>query len=337
MTFETKIISGEKAAKQAGDIIRNGGLVAIPTETVYGLAANALSPAAVASIFTVKGRPQDNPLIVHISQIDEWAPLVSHLPDIAIKLGNHFWPGPLTIILEKSDVVPLETTGGLSSVAVRIPQHAVARNIISAAGVPVAAPSANLSGKPSPTTAGHCYHDLGGKIPLVVDGGACQVGIESTVLSLLNENVPTVLRPGAITAEQIEDVTGLKVQVASFAEGERVLSPGQKYRHYSPKAPLIAVKGDLDDLRAALVNAPIGSVSLVFAEDVDKVDTPCIAYGKDGDAQSLAHGLFYALREADRLAPTAIYIRMPDRDILGIEGVINRIERAVSSDTNNVK
>lgn len=192
---------------RAGEILRAGGLVAIPTETVYGLAANALDPEAVKGIFKAKGRPGDNPLIVHITEVSQWAPLVSSLPGRALKLAERYWPGPLTIILPKSPLVPYETSGGLDTVAVRCPSHPAARAVINAAGVPLAAPSANISGRPSPTTFAHTYEDLSGLVDAVLDGGDCQVGVESTVVSLCGD-VPRLLRPGGVTEGQLRSVLG---------------------------------------------------------------------------------------------------------------------------------
>lgn len=227
-------------------ILREGGLAAIPTETVYGLAANALDPDAVNSIFKAKGRPNDNPLIVHISEVEEIYPLVTSFPDKAKALVDAFWPGPLTIILPKSDIVPKEVCPRLETVAVRMPSHPVARAIIKAAGVPLAAPSANSSGLPSPTKASHVIDDMNGKIHAIVDGGESSVGVESTVITLATE-VPMLLRPGGITPEQIESVIGpIEINPAvleELPEGEVAASPGMKYKHYSPEAQVYIIKG----------------------------------------------------------------------------------------------
>ena len=216
----------------------------IPTETVYGLAANALDGATVKKIYAAKGRPSDNPLIVHISQFSQLAPLVREVPQAAKKLADAFWPGPLTIILPKSDLVPQETSGGLSTVAVRCPSHPTARAVIDAAGVPLAAPSANLSGKPSPTTFRHVQEDLTGRVDALFDGGDCAVGVESTVLTLA-EGTPRILRPGGITLSQLQSVLGnVEVDPAvlhQLEQGKKAASPGMKYKHYSPKADVVIV------------------------------------------------------------------------------------------------
>ena len=229
----------------AADIIKNGGIVAMPTETVYGLAADALNGEAVAKIFKAKGRPMDNPLIVHISDIKQIDMLVSEFPDKAKKLAEKFWPGPLTIVLPKSDIIPDEVSAGLSTVAIRFPSHPVAHELI-AKSSPIAAPSANLSGSPSPTTVRHVLADMDGRIDAIVDGGDCEVGVESTVITLA-EDVPTLLRPGGVTLEQLRAEIGeVKVHPAvlkSLGKGMKASSPGMKYKHYSPKAEVILLRG----------------------------------------------------------------------------------------------
>ncbi len=232
--------------KTAAAILRDGGLVGIPTETVYGLGANGLDPEAVAHIFEAKGRPQDNPLILHIPSADWLERYCQDIPGVAYKLANQFWPGPMTMILKRKDNVPDVVTAGLDTVGMRCPDHAVCRGIIAAADVPVAAPSGNLSGRPSPTTAEHMLEDMDGKIDAIVDGGACTVGVESTIIDLTC-TPPRLLRPGGITLEQLESVLGeVAVDAAvrrKMGEGEKPRAPGMKYRHYAPKAPVTVVKG----------------------------------------------------------------------------------------------
>ena len=229
----TILLKGDRPQdlKKAGELLRAGGLVAIPTETVYGLAANALDGAAVKAIYQAKGRPSDNPLIVHICDFGQLPPLVREVPEAAKQLAQAFWPGPLTIILKKSDLVPTETSGGLDTVAVRFPAHPVAQAVIREAGVPLAAPSANLSGRPSPTTFAHVEEDLTGRVDALVDGGDCAVGVESTVITLA-EGVPKVLRPGGVTVAQLREVLGrVEVDPAvlhKLEEGKRAASPGMK-------------------------------------------------------------------------------------------------------------
>ena len=248
----TKLITekdGEKGLDEAARLLKDGELVAIPTETVYGLAANALDGNAVKNIFVAKGRPQDNPLIVHIAEIDEILPLVKNFDERARALAEAYWPGPLTMILPKSDIIPNEVCAGLDTVAIRMPSHPIAHGIIKKCGFPLAAPSANTSGKPSPTTAAHVMNDMDGKIAAVVDGGSCSVGVESTVVTLACP-VPRVLRPGGVTPDQLRAVLGeVEIDKAVFKaleSGEKVLSPGMKYKHYSPNAHVIIVKGDFD-------------------------------------------------------------------------------------------
>ncbi len=330
--METKVLSAAlpEGIKLAGQLLRQGELVAIPTETVYGLAANALDPAAVPKIFAVKGRPQDNPLIVHISNLEMWKTLVTALPQDALTLAKHFWPGPLTIILPKSDIIPAVTSAGLSTVGVRMPSHKAALAIIEAAGVPLAGPSANLSGSPSPTEVAHCVQDLSGKIPLIIDGGSCDVGIESTVISLVDD--PIVLRPGAITPEQISQALGKEVAVshtvtAPLSQDEAPESPGMKYRHYSPKAKVIIVEGSLTAFNQFLLGTDPKAYALIFAEDAPSCPRPYVVYGTEADSLSQAKGLFTSLRKLDELGAKIVYARKPDSSGVGL-GVYNRMLRA---------
>ncbi|NLL70874.1 MAG: threonylcarbamoyl-AMP synthase [Epulopiscium sp.] len=236
--------------QQAGKILASGGIVAFPTETVYGLGANALDPKAVEKIFKAKGRPSDNPLIVHISSQEALSALVSEIPPVAIPLMKHFWPGPLTLIFPKSSIIPKEITGGLSTVGIRYPVHPIAQKVIQAAQVPIAAPSANLSGKPSPTKAEHVIHDLKGKVDMIIDGGCSAIGLESTVLDITGE-IPMILRPGGITQDMIEAVVG-PILLDPALESRREVSqatvpkaPGMKYKHYAPKAQVEVIVGEV--------------------------------------------------------------------------------------------
>ncbi len=228
-----------KNIETAAGFLKRGGVVAIPTETVYGLAADALNPMAVKSIFEAKGRPSDNPLIVHVSSFEMVNALLAEpMPENAKKLAEKYWPGPLTMIFKKSSIVPDETSGGLNTVAVRFPSHPIAHAVIEKANLPIAAPSANISGKPSPTTAQHCIDDLTGKVDAIIDGGSCGVGVESTVLSFAEET-PILLRPGAVTAEMISEIIGeIKIHNAVYSQlknNEQASSPGMKYKHYAPR------------------------------------------------------------------------------------------------------
>lgn len=236
----------ENGTQYAGRVIRSGGLVAFPTETVYGLGANGLDGDAVNRIFEAKGRPNDNPLILHIAKKSDVKDLWAHVPKLANTLMDTFWPGPLTMIFNKADEVPYEVTAGLETVAVRMPSDKTARLLIQKSGVPIAAPSANRSGRPSPTTAQHVLDDMDGRIPLILDGGPCKYGVESTVLSLVGE--PTILRPGAITREMLEAVIG-PVRLAPsilkpLGEREIAASPGMKYKHYAPDAEVRVIEGE---------------------------------------------------------------------------------------------
>lgn len=231
--------------RQAAKIIRSGKLVAFPTETVYGIGANALDPYAVKRIFVAKGRPSDNPLIVHISDIADLGILVDHIPESSFDVIDKFWPGPLTIVFKKSKIVPKIVTGGLDTVAIRMPKNKIANMLIAESGTPIAAPSANIAGKPSPTTAKHVINDLSGRISMVLDGGPTKIGIESTVIDL-SRNTPMLLRPGGITLEQLQKVLG-KIAIHPIIYGKKTKSahrsPGMKYRHYSPRAKIILIQG----------------------------------------------------------------------------------------------
>lgn len=249
--MKTKIF-GKEGISEAAEILRGGGLVAFPTETVYGLGGNGLDKEAAKKIYAAKGRPSDNPLILHVSSIEEVYPLVKALPEKAKKLMEAFWPGPLTLVLPKSDLVPKESTGGLETVALRSPENALTLDLIRACGFPIAGPSANLSGRPSPTEASHVFEDLGGRIEGILEDGAVGIGVESTIVDL-SENCPTLLRPGAITIEDLEEVLGEKVAIdptllgKSMAEGFTPKAPGMKYRHYAPKAEMILFKKKEED------------------------------------------------------------------------------------------
>jgi len=235
-----------EALAEPARVLREGGTVAFPTETVYGLGANALDPLAVGKIFAAKGRPSDNPLIVHIARLDELAAVVREVPDAVSALAGAFWPGPLTLVLPKSDLIPASVTAGLDTVGVRMPSHPVASALIEKAGVPVAAPSANVSGRPSPTTAQHVWADLAGRVDVIVDGGPAGIGVESTVLDLTGD-APTVLRPGGVSLEQLAAVVpGVRAldDFGGVTDVESPRSPGLKHRHYSPRAPLKLFIGD---------------------------------------------------------------------------------------------
>ena len=316
--MNTMMLSSADAATPAiaAEMIRSGELVAIPTETVYGLGANGLDEAAVAKIFEAKGRPQDNPLILHISGPEQIELFCHHIPQKAYDLAEAFWPGPLTIVLPARDNVPKRTTGGLSTVAVRCPDNDVTREIIRLSGVPIAAPSANISGKPSTTTAAHVLHDHDGKIAAIVDGGPCRVGVESTIVDL-TEKRPRLLRPGGIGPEELIAILGDlvvdKAVTAQIDKDEVVKAPGMKYRHYAPSEPVVIVSGSREKA-AAYIRAHFepGDRVLCFEEELPLYEgcNP-LSYGLEADVNTLSAGLFAALRELDDPSIHQVYARCP--------------------------
>ena len=316
--MKTLYLSAEAAetAQIAAELIQQGELVAIPTETVYGLGANGLDENAVIKIFEAKGRPQDNPLILHLSEAAEMEKYCQNIPESAFLLAEKFWPGPLTMVLPARSCVPKRTTGGLDTVAVRCPDSAITRQIIRLAGVPLAAPSANISGKPSTTTAEHVRHDHDGRIAAIVDGGACRVGVESTIVDL-TESPARLLRPGGITPEQLVEVLGqLTVDKAVTAQIDKdavVKAPGMKYKHYAPDCAVIIVSGHRD-AAAKYIHGQYqpGDRVLCFEEELP-LYTQCapLAYGKEADVNTLSAGLFAALRELDDPAVKRVFARCP--------------------------
>ena len=318
----------------AARIIRRGGLVAIPTETVYGLGSNGLDEKAVASIFEAKGRPQDNPLILHVAESAEMEKFCHSIPASAYALAEKFWPGPLTMVLPARPIVPKRTTGGLDTVAVRCPDNDTTRAIIRLAGVPIAAPSANLSGKPSTTTAAHVLHDHDGKIDAIVDGGPCRVGVESTIVDLTDSR-PRLLRPGGITPEQLKEVLGdLVIDKAVTAQIDRdavVKAPGMKYRHYAPAEPVVIVAGSREKAAAYIRrHFTPGDRVLCFAEELPLYHGCApLAYGSEGDVSSLSAGLFAALRELDDPAIHQVFARCPEGGGMAY-AVQNRLKKAAA-------
>ncbi len=328
--METKIFStSEQDIEKAGEIIRSGGLVAFPTETVYGLGANALDSDAVKKIYAAKGRPSDNPLIVHVAKKEDIAPLVKEITPKAQALIDAFFPAPLTVILKKSDIIPDATSGGLDTVAIRMPKNEIARKVIAASGVPVAAPSANTSGLPSPTKAKYVIDDMLGKIDGIIDGGDCEVGVESTVITLATD-APTILRPGAVTKEMLEAVIGeVKISHAVLDElgkNEVAASPGMKYKHYAPKAKVILVNAEKADYES-FVNSKTDAFALCF--DGDNVKIPRVTYGSEDNDEAQARELFDALRRLDELGAKRVYARMPHKDGVAM-AVYNRLIRAAA-------
>lgn len=317
-----------ESAEKAAEIMAAGGVVGIPTETVYGLAADARNESAVRSIFRAKGRPQDNPLIVHISAIEQLGPLVREVPELALRIAERFWPGPLTMIFPKSDVIPRATSGGLDTVAVRMPRSPAARAIIDACGFPLAAPSANLSGSPSPTTAQHVLRDMDGRIPLIIDGGECDCGVESTVLCFPAADRVRILRPGGVTAEMLSELCAVDIDPAVTSEppkGAKVLSPGMKYKHYSPKAEVFIVNAHGKRFRDWCLAHAKGKTLALSADPVEHGMFRC--FGRDGQEQ--AHRLFALLREADDQGAQTVYVEIPSKDGIGL-AVYNRLLRAAA-------
>lgn len=318
----------------AVELLKNGEIVAIPTETVYGIAGDARRGDVVKKIFEAKGRPQDNPLIVHISDMEMLPRVVSSVPEDAKKLADAFWPGPLTIIMPKSPNISKENCAGLDSVGVRMPSDPVAHAIIAQSGIPLGAPSANLSGKPSPTSAEDVFADMDGRLPLIIDGGICARGVESTVISVL-EDTPVLLRPGFVTKEEMEYVLQKPILVSSaivdkLPEGEQPRSPGMKYKHYAPKANITIVEGDIDVFAAYVdEHGGDGVWTLCFCGDEERLSAPCITYGREDDPAGQAQRLFSALRELDKNGAQTVYARCPSRDGIGL-AVFNRLIRAAA-------
>ena len=334
---DTKQIKDEELA-EAAQILRDGGLVAFPTETVYGLGANALDEAAAKKIYAAKGRPSDNPLIAHISCLEELKPLVAYIPEAGRKLAEAYWPGPLTMVFPKSDIVPYGTTGGLDTVAVRMPSDPVANRLIKLAGVPVAAPSANISGRPSPTTAQHVWQDMEGKIEMILDGGPVGIGVESTIVDVSGD-VPTLLRPGAITMEMLRETVG-RVEIDPAIQAPpsadlRPKAPGMKYRHYAPHADLQLVEGETDKV-VETINALVkeklaeGKKVGVICTDETKDRFPqgeVRSVGLRAKEETIAHNLFAVLREFDDLDVDCIYSESFSKDHLG-QAIMNRLTKA---------
>ncbi len=329
-----------EAVALAARLFARGELVGFPTETVYGLGANALEREAVLSIFAAKGRPADNPLIVHIWSRDQMEGLC-RIPEGAEALMDAFWPGPLTLLFPRTERIPDEVTAGLPTVAVRMPSMPCTRELLKAAGLPIAAPSANRSGRPSPTTAAHVLEDMDGRIPLILDGGACQVGLESTVLDL-TRGEPTILRPGGITREMAEEVLHRKVALAGsilrpLQPDEKALSPGMRYRHYAPKGEVTLVEGSGDEVirtlrERCLADRAAGrrSCVLCFTEHLSRLrDCDPHDIGSREDGAQVAHRLFDVLRKLDREGMETVYSEVLPPEGVGL-AVMNRLGRAAA-------
>ena len=352
--MRTKIF-GKEGISEAAEILKQGGLVAFPTETVYGLGGNGLDKEAAKKIYAAKGRPSDNPLILHVSSIEEVYPLVKALPEKAKKLMETFWPGPLTLVLPKSDLVPKESTGGLETVALRSPENALTLSLIRACGFPIAGPSANLSGRPSPTEASHVFEDLGGRIEGILEDGAVGIGVESTIVDL-SENCPTLLRPGAITIKDLEELLGEKVAIdptllgKNMAEGFTPKAPGMKYRHYAPKADMILFKkkeeeenglrSGQEDIAKSILSygekefsvSPEKKIWILCGEDTaslyegDGRFTVKIL-GRREEPLSMTHNLFRLLRQADEEGVELILGECYSEEGVGF-ALMNRLKKA---------
>ena len=331
----------DEELEEACRILQKGGLVAFPTETVYGLGGDAMYSEASAKIYAAKGRPSDNPLIVHIADMDALEDIAQSVPEAAVKLADHFWPGPLTMIFPKKEAVPKSTTGGLETVAVRMPSHPAARALIRESGVYIAAPSANTSGRPSPTKAEHVKEDLDGRIDMILDGGAVGIGLESTIVDL-STGVPTILRPGYITGEMLEDVLG-EVQVDPAILSQKMnpnivaKAPGMKYRHYAPKGQMTIIEGDtgkvVDEInRLVKEKTDEGCSVAVIATEETKDAYACAnvrSVGSRATEGSIAAGLYDILREMDHIGAEYIYAESFEKDTLG-KAIMNRMLKAAA-------
>lgn len=332
-----KLLKDESAhayIDEAAEILKNGGLVAFPTETVYGLGGMAVYADAARKIYAAKGRPSDNPLIIHIADPED-AERYANTCELYYRLAAAFMPGPLTVILPKKDTIPYEVTGGLDTVAVRCPAHPIARALIEKAGEAIAAPSANLSGSPSPTSAQHVISDLFGRVEGIIDGGECDIGLESTIVALRDGGL-ILLRPGAITADALscvcENVEIAPAVTEALAENERPLSPGMKYRHYAPKAPLVLLDGDDEPVLSYMYRMQNSErcVVICYSEELDFLrNERLISIGSKDDPAEQAKNLFAALRKADEMDGEIVYAHLPKKDGMGL-ALYNRLIRAAA-------
>lgn len=337
----------DEELQEACKILQQGGLVAFPTETVYGLGGDALRPEASAKIYEAKGRPSDNPLIVHVADMEALEDVAQNIPGAAYKLARHFWPGPLTMIFSKKEKVPKSTTGGLDTVAVRMPSHPIARALIRESGVYIAAPSANTSGRPSPTKAEHVQEDLDGRIDMIIDGGAVGIGLESTIVDM-STGVPTILRPGYITKEMLEEVLG-QVQVDPAILARKIdpnivaKAPGMKYRHYAPKGQMTIVEGDTEKVIEAINTfcrdkMKEGRSVAVIATEETRGRYQCDNIRSIGSRKtegSIAAGLYDILREMDHIGAEYIFAESFEQDSLG-KAIMNRMLKAAAYHVINV-
>jgi L-threonylcarbamoyladenylate synthase len=334
----------DSTLKGAAEVIRNGGLVVFPTETVYGLGGDATNPNAAKKIFTAKGRPKDNPLIIHLADYRD-AEKYTYTTELYYKLAERFMPGPLTVILRSRDIIPKETRGGLDTVAVRCPSNPIASALIRLSGVPIAAPSANLSGSPSPTSASHVIEDMNGRVDVIIDGGSSDFGLESTIVKINDDGSLTLLRPGQITVNDLKRVVD-KVTVASavtdmLGEGEVALSPGMKYRHYAPKAPVVLLNGDTHACIDHIANEGLKRIAVIcYSGDLEEYraslkEAVFYDFGDKSDELSQAQLLFAILRAADKMDFDKIYAPLPSKEGIGL-ALYNRMIRAAAYNIINL-
>lgn len=331
--WKTQVLPPDtESIRLAAELLQQGEVVGFHTETVYGLGANAFNVEAVGKIFAAKGRPQDNPLIVHIASMETLPELVRNVPELAYRLAKKFWPGPLTMILQKSDRIPDAVSAGLSTVGIRFPSSPVAQQLIKAAGLPIAAPSGNLSGRPSPTTAAHMLQDMDTRIPMIIDGGECTVGLESTVIAVKEDRV-RLLRPGGITVEMMEEICPVEIDdgvLHTVAADAKVASPGMKYRHYAPNAEVTIVEGSLPAFRAFMQRQKDeGVYAIVFSGEEQNMPIPTLSFGLEDHPDAQAHRLFDLLRQCDERRAKKVYVRSPDPYGIGL-AVYNRLLRAAA-------
>ncbi len=348
----TKIISvdpshldvSENDIKSAAEIIIDGGLVAFPTETVYGLGGDGTNPEASRKIYAAKGRPSDNPLIIHIAHPAD-AEKFTYTNATYYKLADRFMPGPLTVVMKAKDSVPLETRGGLDTVAVRCPSHPVARRLIELSGRPIAAPSANISGSPSPTSAHHVIDDMQGRIDMIIDGGDCEIGLESTIVKIEDDGSMILLRPGRVTLSELACVAPVSLADAvtdRLREGEVALSPGMKYRHYAPESPLVLLDGDLSRVTEYIVSDNKSKIAILcYTDDKDVVaerlpNADIYILGAREDINEQARQLFAILRDADKHSYEIIYAPLPTKDGVGL-ALYNRMIRAAAHTVINLR
>lgn len=338
------INKSENELKNAAETLLSGGLVAFPTETVYGLGGDGTNPDAAKKIYEAKGRPSDNPLIIHIAHPSD-AEEYTYTNETYYRLAEKFMPGPITVVLDAKDTVPVETRGGLSTVAVRCPSHPVAHRLIELCGKPIAAPSANLSGSPSPTKASHVIDDMQGRADVIIDGGECEIGLESTIVKVESDGGMILLRPGRITVDELAFVAPVKLAdavVDRLAEGEVALSPGMKYRHYATKAPIALLDGDTDGIvRYILAEGLTDTAVICYSDDYDAIsialpDAEIYNLGAIDNPNEQAHLLFSILREADKHNYTKIYAPLPSKEGVGL-ALYNRMIRAAAHTVINLR